>query len=234
MLKQNHTRYNNTITNFIPLRKISPSPKLSKNIKYLYKQLYVNSFFLKKHKIVKYTTINIKIKKINKFNSNFILKKFIKRKKKTNKPHIWFDFNTVPKNLFIKKKNFDFQSMFFLCFFKLNLIDFKCYWLSIFLQPFLKSKSYYFTNNTKFFSNQRLVKQPLLLMYNTINKSNYYSNYLRIFKGFILKKKLNDGFFFKSIMLQLYPKINTPSYFFRHDSFIRKFITQSYLKLVPT
>lgn len=79
--------------------------------------------------------------------------------------------------------------------------------------------------------NQRLVRQSVLVVYNTTNKNNTYNNNSKFFKGLVFKKKLNTLFLFKSVIFQLYPKFGKKSYFFRHHNFLKKFITETYLKI---
>ena len=233
MLNLQISKYSNYIVPFRPSRSLHGVFKKSSKIKRFYKHLFRDSVFLKRHRIQQYTLICKHLKTAIIFNSNLIILKHNINNTKSKNIFFLTCVQSFFKNKYSHNQYLEFQKLFFYTHGLLHSVHFKYYWLTAFLMPTIPSKFYYFTNKIKFFSNQRLIKQPVLLMYNTVSKSNYYSPYLNIFKGLLLRKNVNSLFFFKNVVLQVQPKYNSNSYFFRHINFLKKFTTQSYLKLMP-
>lgn len=229
MLKFNLTRYKNYVINFHRNRSLTPFPRYVNGMKFFYKKLYINSFYLIRHNLSFYK----KPKKMKKFffmsqtKLNLIKKPKIKNKKVFYLTHV----STYFKSDYIKSRHYDFYTLLISNFHFFYFKNFRYYWLSAFFKPFIKTRFFWFTNYIKFFKNQRLVKQPVLVMYNITNKNNTYSNYLRYFKSFVFKKNNNSLFFLRSVLFQIYPKFNSKSYFFRHNIYIRRFVNTNYLKI---
>ena len=68
----------------------------------------------------------------------------------------------------------------------------------------------------RFFSNQRLVKKPVLFKYNYLRKQINFSNYTRFFKGWVKFKPSNNLILYKGLLFNFYLKLNTTTYFHRH------------------
>lgn len=222
-------RFKSYVVTFQTTRNISHSLQQRKKIQTFYKKLFINTFYLKRQNILFYKTV----KRFNCIRFFFHNVNVISVKKHKNKPTYfnWSSMGTTFTSKFTRDKYCDFFDLFFAIFPKLNLLNFNYYWVSAFLHPEIKTRCYYFTNRIKFFVNQRLVKQHVLVMYNTTSKENTYNNNLKFFKGLIQKKNLNTLFFFKSSIFQLHLKFNKKSYFFRHQNFLKKFVTDTYLKI---
>lgn len=201
-------------------------------MKYYYKHLLIRSLYLKRQDIVLYKK-NTLVDNKQFFLSNFVVveKKFKKKQKRIF--FSWLHFHNYFDNRYSKSQYSDFYNLFMIILPKLSIVDFRYYWLSVFFSPSIKTRFFYFTNKIKFFSNQRLVRQSVLFSYNTTNKNNLYSNYMRIFKGLVIKRNLNSLFFFQSVIFQIYPKLNKRSYFYRYNNYVRKFTTSIHLKLMP-
>lgn len=229
MLNYSLTRYSNYIVPIQPTRSIFFNKKKVTKIKFLYKNILVNSFYLKRQKINKYTKNSFSSKKF-KFNHNV---NFLENNKKSTELLLMWT-----TNMYFKTPNSNFSEiyktlhLFYFFFNHMNKNCFKLYWAYNFFKPFVKTRFYYFTNKIQYFKNQRLVKQPILILYSKADKHNTYSNYLRIFKGSLLKKNLNSFFFFNTILFQLYPRFDVHFYFFRHVTFLKKFVSHSYLKIM--
>lgn len=229
MLKNTVDRFKHYVVDFRQVRSILSSKKHQKCIKVFYKKTLVNSLYLKRQNVNLY-------KPLPKFDYNhFFIHNILVKKKRFVKGDVrlFFFWNAcyVTNLLKISKERYvDFFDLFFSVFPKTNLTSFKYYWLTAFLAPNIKTRFFYFTNRIKFFTNQRLVKQSVLILYNATDKNNTYSNNSRFFKSLLFKKKINTLFLFKSVIFQLYPKFGKRSYFLRHHNFIKKFVTNTYLQ----
>jgi len=231
MLKFNATRYSNILTGFLHTRSITKSNIYTNSIRFKYKQLFINSLYFNRQLVKRYN-ISVGITK----NYKFMLQNAIHIGcSNVRKTHFNFmNINSVYKTQFSKTKNLEFGGFLLNYFTKLGIDNLCYYWMSAMLRPTIQTRFYCFTNKIKFFLNQRLVKQPVLLLYSSASNRNTYANYLKIFKGLLQKKNNNSLLFFKSILFQIYPKYGTQSYFFRHTVFIRKFVNNRYLKIVLT
>jgi hypothetical protein len=225
MFNHNINRYSNYILKFHTTRAFSPffqkSKKIKKNMKYLFRGL----FYLSRQNILTFKR------------SSGTLKTYFMAQKKIRSTHgkIRNRYTLINIPTFYKSSKFkmvvrDWYPFLFSIFPKLKYTNFKYYWASDFFKPIATSRSYFFTNYIKFFLNQRLVKQPMLLLYNKTTKNNMYTNYLRVFRGIVLKKPTNYIKFSKSLLFYVFPKFKSQSYFVRHILSLKKFTNLSFLK----
>lgn len=231
MLKLKLNRFNNYVFAGQALRSITHNSKLSFKIKKYHKQIVVNSVYLKRQQIKLYSLQKYKCNK-KFFFSNALISSWKSKENSIRNLFIWSNIQQRYKKDFSKESHFEFLEFFLKHFSHIQLQNFKYYWLSDFLTPSVRTRFYYYTNNIKYFSNQRLVKQPILISYSSSNKYNSYSNYVKIFKGLIQKKNLNSLFFFKTVFYYIYPRYETNFFFFKYSNFLKKYINSKYLKLM--
>ena len=230
MFKSTADRFKNYITNFQNTRSISHNINQKRKIQVFYKKLVINTVYLKRQNILLYK--NIKRFSFKTFFSHNVFIIPTHYRKNGSCFFTWNAVNTFFLTKVSRDKYSEFFDLFFCIFPKINLTNFNYYWLSALLHPSIKTRFYYFTNRIKFFSNQRLVKQHILVMYNTTSKENTYTNNLKFFRGLVQKKQLNTLFFFKASLFQLHLKFKKKSYFFRHQNFLKKFVAETYLKII--
>lgn len=195
--------------------------KIIKKIKIFYKKLKINIYFLKKQKINIY---KIFFNKKYKFLANFNVINNNKTKTGILFKNNFFSF----KSDLILKNYYDYYNFYNKIDF-LNL-NFKYYWLINIFCFVKKTNVFFFVNKIKFFINQRLVKQSILIHYTNIKKIKY-SNYINLFK-YNLNKNNNLVFFFKLNNFYYENNLLTENYFFKYNVFLKKFINKNNLILM--
>lgn len=229
MLNQRLNRFNNYINYLTSPRSFSPFKNKVKNIKLNHFFLFRRSYFISKHVIKTYRYDNLQ--RTDYFMSQnplYPVPKLTRRNLSTR--YNWATTTVIFKNHRYTSLFKEWYAYMLLVFPKLNYSNFKYYWASDFFRPYIYTRSYFYTNYTRFFLNQRLVSQPVLLLYNKTTKGNLYSNYLHVYRGLFITKPTNYLKLNRGILFYIYPKFKSRSYFVRHIASLHKFVNISLLK----
>lgn len=229
MLNGRLNRFNNYINYLTAPRSFSPFKNKVKNIKLYHTHLFRRSYFLSRHDIKTYRYATLKTGLCFMNQSRLLpVAKFTRRNISIR--YSWSTVTTVFKNQRSYNLFKEWYVYILLLFPKLNYSNFKYYWASDFFRPYIYTRSYFYTNYTRFFLNQRLVSQPVLLLYNKTTPGNLYSNYLHVYRSFFITKPTNYMKLNRGILFYVYPKFKSRSYFVRHIMSLHKFVNVSLLK----